>query len=45
MGADGKQTLDVVLNSATFQYEPKVVKVKQGAPVQFNLSVINGDPG
>jgi curved DNA-binding protein CbpA len=45
MGTDGKQTVDVVLNSATFQYEPKVIKVKQGAPVRFNLSVINGDPG
>jgi hypothetical protein len=45
LGADGKQTADVVLNSATFQYEPKVIKVKQGAPVRLNLSVINGDPG
>ena len=45
VGADGKQTLNVVLNSATFQYEPKTIKVKQGVPVRFNLSVINGDPG
>lgn len=45
VGADGTQTVDVVLNSATFQYEPKVVKVKKGAPVHFNLSVKNGDPG
>lgn len=44
-GADGKQTVDVVLNSATFQYEPKVIKVKQGVPVQINLSTKNGDPG
>jgi plastocyanin len=44
--AGGKQqTADVVLNSATFQYEPKVIKVKKGTPVRFNLSVINGDPG
>lgn len=45
VGTDGKQNIDVVLNSATFQYEPKVIKVKQGTPVHFNLSVINGDPG
>jgi plastocyanin domain-containing protein len=44
-GADGKQNIDVVLNSATFQYEPKVIEVKQGTPVHFNLSVKNGDPG
>ena len=45
LGTDGKQNIDVVLNSATFQYEPKVIKVKQGTPVHFNLSVKNGDPG
>ena len=45
LGTDGRQNIDVVLNSATFQYEPKVIKVKQGTPVHFNLSVINGDPG
>lgn len=45
VGADGKQTIDVVLDSATFQYKPKAIKVKQGIPVHFNLSVINGDPG
>lgn len=45
LGTDGKQNIDVVLNSATFKYEPSVIKVKQGTPVHFNLSVINGDPG
>ena len=45
VGADGKQTADVVLNSARFQYEPKTIKVKKGIPVHLNLSVINGDPG
>jgi hypothetical protein len=45
IGADCTQTTDVVLNSSTFQYEPKVIKVKQGIPVRFNLSAINGDPG
>lgn len=41
---DGVQTLDVLLNGDTFQYEPKTIKVKQGVPVRFNLSV-KGDPG
>ncbi len=45
VGADGKQTVDVVLDSATFQYKPETIKVKQGVPVHFNLSVENGDPG
>lgn len=45
VGTDGKQTVDVVLDSATFQYKPKAIKVKQGIPVRFNLSVENGDPG
>ncbi len=45
VGTDGKQTVDVVLDSATFQYKPKAIKVKQGVPVRFNLSVENGDPG
>lgn len=45
VGTDGKQTMDVVLDSAAFQYKPSVIKVKQGVPVHFNLSVINGDPG
>ena len=44
VGADGVQTLNVLLNGDTFQYEPKVIKVKQGVPVRFNLSV-KGDPG
>lgn len=45
VGADGKQSVDIVLDSATFQYKPKSVKVKANILVHFNLSVINGDPG
>jgi hypothetical protein len=41
----GKQTMDVVLDSARFQYKPKVIKVKQGIPVHFSLTAQNGDPG
>jgi len=41
---DGVQTLDVLLNGDTFQYEPKAIRVKKGVPVHFNLSV-KGDPG
>ncbi len=44
IGTDGVQTLNVLVNGDTFQYEPKVIKVKQGVPVHFNLSV-KGDPG
>ncbi len=41
---NGVQTVDVLLNGDTFQYEPPVIKVKQGLPVHFNLRV-KGDPG
>lgn len=41
---NGVQTLDVLLNGDTFQYEPKAIRVKKGVPVHFNLSV-KGDPG
>ena len=45
VGADGKQTLDLVVNGNTRSYEPRVVKVKQGVPVRFNLSSKGADPG
>ena len=45
IGADGKQTLDLVINSNTISYEPSVIKVKQGVPVRFNLSIKGPDPG
>lgn len=41
---NGVQTVNVLVNGDTFQYEPPVIKVKQGLPVHFNLSV-KGDPG
>ncbi len=45
VGADGKQTVGIVLEADKFQYNPKVIKVKQGVPVHFDLSVTSGDPG
>ncbi len=41
---NGVQTLDILLNGDTFQYEPKAIRVKKGVPVHFNLSV-KGEPG
>lgn len=45
IAADGKQTLDLVVDGDTMSYEPKGIKVKQGVPVRFNLSVKGRDPG
>jgi curved DNA-binding protein CbpA len=45
VGADGKQTLDLVVNGDTRGYKPSVIKVKQGVPVHFNLSMEGADPG
>ncbi len=45
VGADGKQTLDLVVDGSTRGYKPSVIKVKQGVPVHFNLSLEGGDPG
>ncbi len=45
IGSDGKQTLDLVVNGDTRGYKPNVIKVKQGVPVHFNLSVEGQDPG
>ena len=45
MGADGKQTLDLVVNGDVRSYEPQVIKVKLGVPVRFNLSTKGRDPG
>jgi hypothetical protein len=44
-GADGRQTLDVVVNGSTMSYSPSVIEVKKGVPVHFNLSVEGRDPG
>ena len=45
MGSDGTQTLDVVVNGDTMSYKPNVIKIKQGVPVRFKLSVEGRDPG
>ena len=45
VGADGVQTLDLVVNGTTMSYKPGVIQVKQGVPVRFNLSVEGRDPG
>jgi plastocyanin len=42
---DGKQTLDLVVNGNSMSYKPDVIRVKQGTPVHFNLSVEGRDPG
>jgi plastocyanin len=41
---DGTQTLNLAVNGNTRGYNPKVIKVKQGVPVHFNLSVEGKDP-
>jgi hypothetical protein len=45
VGSDGVQTLDVVVNGDTMSYRPRVIRVKQGVPVRFNLSTEGRDPG
>jgi hypothetical protein len=45
IGPDGRQTLDFVVSGHTLSYEPKVIKVKQGVPVHFNVRVEGPDPG
>jgi hypothetical protein len=45
VGTDGRQTVDLVVNGANMSYEPSVIRVKQGVPVHFNLSVKGRDPG
>lgn|GEM_PF-3092217 len=45
IGPDGKQTLDFVVSGHTLSYEPKVIKVKQGVPVHFNVRIEGPDPG
>ncbi len=42
---NGTQTLDLVVNGDTRGYQPSIIKVKQGVPVHFNLSVQGADPG
>ncbi|HUS14461.1 MAG TPA: hypothetical protein VM536_05505 [Chloroflexia bacterium] len=42
---NGLQVLNLVVNGDTMSYKPSVLKVKQGRPVQVNLSVEGRDPG
>lgn len=45
VGADGKQTLDFVVNGYNRSYEPKAIKVKKDVPVHFNISNKGPDAG
>lgn len=45
IGADGKQSIDFIVNGTNMSYKPNVIKVKQGVPVRFNVSVEGRDPG
>jgi len=45
LAPDGRQTLDVVVNGDSRSYQPYAIKVKQGVPVHFKLSVEGADPG
>jgi Cupredoxin-like domain len=45
VGADGKQTISFVVNGTQMAYSPRVLKVKRGVPVHFNISVQGQDPG
>jgi hypothetical protein len=45
VGADGVQTLDLVIDGDTFTYQPRVIQVKQGVPVRLNLKTSGRDPG
>jgi plastocyanin len=41
----GKQTLDFAVNGDSMSYSPKVISVKKGTPVHFDVSVQGRDPG
>ncbi|MEO8289314.1 MAG: cupredoxin domain-containing protein [Chloroflexota bacterium] len=45
LSTGGTQAIDVVVNGDSMSYKPSVIKVKQGTPVQFRLSVQGRDPG
>ena len=45
LGSNGTQTLDLIINGDARSYRPNVIKVKQGVPVHFNLTVEGQDPG
>jgi len=41
----GKQSANLVVNGTSMSYKPSVLKVKQGVPVHFDLTVEGRDPG
>ncbi|HVF99147.1 MAG TPA: cupredoxin domain-containing protein [Chloroflexia bacterium] len=43
--SDGKQNVDLTVIGDTMSYKPRVLKVKKGVPVHFNISVQGRDPG
>jgi hypothetical protein len=45
IAADGRQSLPFVVNGTSMSYKPPVLRVKQGVPVHFDLSVEGRDPG
>lgn len=45
VAADGKQNVDLTVIGDTMSYKPRVLKVKKGVPVHFNISVQGRDPG
>ncbi len=42
---NGVQTIDFVVIGDSMSYRPNVIKVKQGMPVRFNVTVEGRDPG
>jgi plastocyanin len=45
VASDGKQNVDLTVVGDTMSYKPRVLKVKKGVPVHFNISVEGRDPG
>lgn len=45
IAADGRQTLDFIVNGYTASYEPKAIKVRRGIPVHFNVMLNGPNPG
>jgi heme/copper-type cytochrome/quinol oxidase subunit 2 len=45
VASDGKQNVDLTVIGDTMSYKPRVLKVKKGVPVHFNISVQGRDPG
>ncbi|MDQ3930820.1 MAG: cupredoxin domain-containing protein, partial [Chloroflexota bacterium] len=44
VASDGKQKVDFTVVGDTMSYKPRVLKVKKGIPVSFNISVEGRDP-